>query len=91
MFNVFFASIFNVNDGPRAARCPELEDHGCKNDQLAADLETVWVLLLQLDPYIHMGSDGIHLGILRELADVIEKALSIISEQSWKLGEIPAD
>ncbi|RMC14068.1 hypothetical protein DUI87_09156 [Hirundo rustica rustica] len=32
VFNVFFASIFNVNDGPKEFQCPELEDHGWKND-----------------------------------------------------------
>ncbi|KAJ7400015.1 RNA-directed DNA polymerase from mobile element jockey [Pitangus sulphuratus] len=79
-----------MDDRPRRSQCPELEDHDCKNDQLSVDPETVWDLLLQLDPYKSMGPDGIHHRILQELADVIAKPLSIF-EWSWESGEIPAD
>lgn len=33
MFNAFFASNFNMDDGPRGSQCPELEDSDCNNDQ----------------------------------------------------------
>jgi len=38
-----------------------------------------------------MGPDGIHLGVLRELTEVISKPLSIICQHSWSPGEVPED
>ncbi|KAJ7412843.1 hypothetical protein BTVI_45164 [Pitangus sulphuratus] len=64
-----------MDNGPRGveSQCHELEDHDCKNNQLPVDPEIVWDLLLELDPYKCMGSDGIHPRILKEVADVIAK------------------
>ncbi|KAJ7407616.1 RNA-directed DNA polymerase from mobile element jockey [Pitangus sulphuratus] len=78
-----------MDDGSRGSQCPELEDHGCENDQLPVKPEMVWELLLQLDPYKSMGPDGIHSRSLKELADVIKKPL-LIFQQSWESGEVPA-
>ncbi|GAB0190250.1 hypothetical protein GRJ2_001490300 [Grus japonensis] len=36
-----------------------------------------------------MGPDGIHLRVLRELAEELAKPLSIIYQQSWLTGEVP--
>jgi len=38
-----------------------------------------------------MGPDGIHPRVLRELAEELAKALSIIYQQSWLTGEVPDD
>jgi len=38
-----------------------------------------------------MGSDGIHPRVLRELAEELDKPLSIICQQSWLTGEDPDD
>ncbi|KAJ7406026.1 hypothetical protein WISP_136303 [Willisornis vidua] len=82
VFNAFFSSVFNMDEGPRRPQCPELEDHDCENYQLPVNPEIVQDLLLQLDPYKCMGPDEIHPRILKELAHVIAKSLSMIFEHS---------
>ncbi|GAB0180473.1 spindle and kinetochore-associated protein 3 [Grus japonensis] len=91
MFNAFFASVFNTDDRLWDPSCPELEDRDCGNNKLPADPEIVWDLLLHLDAYKSMGPDGIHPRVLRELADVIVRPLSIIFQWSWESGEVPVD
>ncbi|KAJ7406679.1 rna-directed dna polymerase from mobile element jockey-like [Pitangus sulphuratus] len=86
VFNAFFASFVNTDEGPRGPQCPEQEDHECENDQLPVNTELVRDLLLHLDPY-----KTIHDEILKELVDVIAKPLSMIFEWSWESGEVQAE
>lgn len=44
-----------------------------------------------MDPYKFIGPAGIHPRILKNLAVVITKPLSIIFERSWEPEEVPAD
>ncbi|GAB0204497.1 mitochondrial enolase superfamily member 1 [Grus japonensis] len=90
-FNAFFASVFNTDDGLWDPSCPKLEDRDCGNNKLPADPELVQDLLLHLDAYKSMGPNGIHPRVLRELADVIARPLSIIFQWSWESGEVPVD
>ncbi|GAB0203928.1 mitochondrial enolase superfamily member 1 [Grus japonensis] len=53
--------------------------------------EAVNELVCHLDTHKSMGLDGIHLKILRELAEELAKPLSIIYQQSWLTGEVPDD
>ena len=53
--------------------------------------ETVRDLLLQLDCHESMAPDEIHPRVLRELAEVIAKPLSIIYQCSLLTGEVPED
>ncbi|GAB0207641.1 mitochondrial enolase superfamily member 1 [Grus japonensis] len=48
-------------------------------------------LLHHLDTHKSMGPDGIHPRVLRELAEVLTKPLSIIYQQSWLSREVPVD
>ena len=38
-----------------------------------------------------MGPDGIHPSVLKEMAGVLTKPLSIIYQQSWLTGEVPTN
>ncbi|KAJ7407604.1 hypothetical protein BTVI_62537 [Pitangus sulphuratus] len=79
-----FASVFNMDDGPRVSQHPELEDHDCENDQLPLDPDIVQDLLLQIDPYRSVGPVGINPRILKELANVITKPFLMIFEMYWE-------
>ena len=48
-------------------------------------------LFVKLNVHRSMGLDDMSPRVLREMADVIAKLLSIIFEKSWLLGEIPSD
>ncbi|KAK4830657.1 hypothetical protein QYF61_012537 [Mycteria americana] len=91
--NAFFASVFNSKTScSPGTQSPEQEDRD--RDQNEAPIiqgETVNDLLHHLDTHRPMGPDGIHPRVLRELAEVLTKPLSIIYQQSWLTGEVPAD
>ncbi|KAK4816576.1 hypothetical protein QYF61_017966 [Mycteria americana] len=53
--------------------------------------EMVSDLLHHLDTHKSMGPNEIHLRVLKELAEVLTKPLSIIYQQSWLTGEVAAD
>ncbi|KAJ7413324.1 hypothetical protein WISP_91385 [Willisornis vidua] len=53
--------------------------------------ETVSDLLSHLDLHKSRGPDGIHLRVMRELAEELAKLLSIIYQQYWFTGKDPDD
>ncbi|KAK4830929.1 hypothetical protein QYF61_014302 [Mycteria americana] len=93
VLNAFFASVFNNNTScSPGTQPPELEDRdGEQNEAPIIQGETVSGLLQHLDTHRSMGPGGIHPRVLRELAEVLTKPLSIIYQQSWMTGEVPVD
>ena len=68
---------------------PDLEiSNGEQSKPPMVQVETVRDLLLHLDCHKFMGPDGIHLRMLRELAEVIARLYSIIYQCSWSTREI---
>lgn len=59
--------------------------------QTPTNSELMQDLMLQLDAYKSMGPIGIYFRVLRELADVILRALSVVFQWSWKSGEVPVN
>ncbi|PKU41251.1 rna-directed dna polymerase from mobile element jockey-like [Limosa lapponica baueri] len=90
VLNAFFASVFSSRIGcSLSTQTSDLADRGEEqNEDPVIQREIVRDLLQHLDIYKPMGPDGIH---LRELVKVLSKALSIIYQQSWQMGEVPVD
>ncbi|KAK4830972.1 hypothetical protein QYF61_014431 [Mycteria americana] len=65
--------------------------HIATKDEEKAEEEAVNDLLCHLDTHKCLRLDGIHLRVLRELAEELAKPLSIIYQQSWLTGEVPDD
>ncbi|KAK4825812.1 hypothetical protein QYF61_002417 [Mycteria americana] len=63
---------------------PELEDRDGKQNETP-------IIQGEMTHTGLCGLDGIHPGVLRELAEVLTKPLSILYQQSWLTGEVPVD
>jgi len=91
VLNASFASVINSQTGYAQGRQPPvLEDReGVRNKPPIIQKEADNHLLCHLDTYKSMGPDGIHLRVLRELAEELAKPLSVVYQQSWLTGVVP--
>ncbi|GAB0176007.1 mitochondrial enolase superfamily member 1 [Grus japonensis] len=81
-----------VRAGPQESQTLEVREKVWRKEHLPlVEEDRVREHLGKLDIHKSMSPDGMHPRVLRELADVIARLLSIIFERPWRTGEVPED
>jgi len=92
ILNVFFASVINANTNPQESQTLEVRDRVWgKEDFPLVEEDQIRECLAKISAHRSIGLYGMHLRVLRELAEMIAESLSIIFERSWRTGEVVND
>eukprot|EP00061_Rhincodon_typus_P017913 g46844.t1 len=85
--NQYFASVFAVED----SSIPELQESQERVNTVAITKEKVLGKLKGLKVVKLPGPDGLHLRVLKEMAEEIVEALVVIFLESLESGRVPED
>ncbi|PKU48001.1 rna-directed dna polymerase from mobile element jockey-like [Limosa lapponica baueri] len=92
LLNAFSASVFTAKASPQESQTLEAREKVWRKEDFPLVKENrVRDHLGKLNTHKSMGPNGMHPQVLRELADVIAKSLSIIIDRSWRKGEVPGN
>ena len=84
-----FASVSTAQTGPQKFQTLEIRERvWAEEDFPLVEQGMVRDHLGKINVHKFMDPNGLHLQVLRELAEVIAELLSVIAERSWRLREV---